>query len=211
MQHSYPVLVQRRGQGRRLPPTPCKPSTLQLKPSNINFPKLNASPTHVSTVCFLADVYQRWEPSAFHANFILFLFSSLLFSLCSFIHRLIIRRHIVFIHCHILANSFETTRISTTGKKTGMRVENIFVIIADRLATLPEVVSVFLSRSSIISEWFYCYLLYEFWVESQNFSFHSTVEYDDSDYDMRYEYRDRERELYELERDREERELERER
>lgn len=46
-QHSYPVLVTRRGQGRRLPPTPCKPSTLQLKPANINFPKLNASPTHV--------------------------------------------------------------------------------------------------------------------------------------------------------------------
>ncbi|XP_044595208.1 voltage-dependent calcium channel type A subunit alpha-1 isoform X8 [Cotesia glomerata] len=45
-QHSYPVLVTRRGQGRRLPPTPNKPSTLQLKPSNINFPKLNASPTH---------------------------------------------------------------------------------------------------------------------------------------------------------------------
>lgn len=43
-QHSYPVLVQRRG--RRLPPTPNKPSTLQLKPANINFPKLNASPTH---------------------------------------------------------------------------------------------------------------------------------------------------------------------
>lgn len=47
VQYSYPVLVQRRGQGRRLPPTPCKPSTLHLKPSNINFPKLNASPTHV--------------------------------------------------------------------------------------------------------------------------------------------------------------------
>ncbi|XP_020288402.1 voltage-dependent calcium channel type A subunit alpha-1 isoform X5 [Pseudomyrmex gracilis] len=45
-QHSYPVLVTRRGQGRRLPPTPNKPSTLQLKPANINFPKLNASPTH---------------------------------------------------------------------------------------------------------------------------------------------------------------------
>lgn len=41
------MLVTRRGQGRRLPPTPCKPSTLQLKPTNINFPKLNASPTHV--------------------------------------------------------------------------------------------------------------------------------------------------------------------
>lgn len=49
-QHSYPVLVQRRGQGRRLPPTPKKPSTLQLKPANINFPKLNASPTHGSHV-----------------------------------------------------------------------------------------------------------------------------------------------------------------
>ncbi|XP_071560313.1 voltage-dependent calcium channel type A subunit alpha-1 isoform X13 [Temnothorax nylanderi] len=45
-QHSYPVLVARRGHGRRLPPTPNKPSTLQLKPTNINFPKLNASPTH---------------------------------------------------------------------------------------------------------------------------------------------------------------------
>lgn len=48
VQHSYPVLSTRRGQGRRLPPTPSKPSTLQIKPSNINFPKLNASPTHVS-------------------------------------------------------------------------------------------------------------------------------------------------------------------
>ncbi|XP_055846918.1 voltage-dependent calcium channel type A subunit alpha-1 isoform X9 [Episyrphus balteatus] len=47
VQHSYPVLAARRGgAGRRLPPTPCKPSTLQLKPTNINFPKLNASPTH---------------------------------------------------------------------------------------------------------------------------------------------------------------------
>ncbi|XP_037914495.1 voltage-dependent calcium channel type A subunit alpha-1 isoform X2 [Hermetia illucens] len=47
VQHSYPVLASRRGgAGRRLPPTPCKPSTLQLKPTNINFPKLNASPTH---------------------------------------------------------------------------------------------------------------------------------------------------------------------
>ncbi|XP_011506186.1 PREDICTED: voltage-dependent calcium channel type A subunit alpha-1 [Ceratosolen solmsi marchali] len=47
-QHSYPVLVTRRtGHGRRLPPTPNKPSTLQLKaPVNINFPKLSSSPTH---------------------------------------------------------------------------------------------------------------------------------------------------------------------
>lgn len=48
MQHSHPVLGSRRGQGRRLPPTPSKPSTLQLRPGPINFPKLNASPTHVS-------------------------------------------------------------------------------------------------------------------------------------------------------------------
>ncbi|XP_043276713.1 voltage-dependent calcium channel type A subunit alpha-1 isoform X4 [Venturia canescens] len=45
-QHSYPVLLTRRGQRRKLPQIPNKPSTLQLKPSNINFPKLNASPTH---------------------------------------------------------------------------------------------------------------------------------------------------------------------
>ncbi|XP_069690119.1 voltage-dependent calcium channel type A subunit alpha-1 isoform X27 [Periplaneta americana] len=45
-QQSYPVLVSRRGQGRRLPDTPSKPSTLQLRPASINFPKLNASPTH---------------------------------------------------------------------------------------------------------------------------------------------------------------------
>lgn len=45
-QHSYPVLVTRRGHGRKLPPTPSKPSTLQLRPASINFPKLNASPTH---------------------------------------------------------------------------------------------------------------------------------------------------------------------
>ncbi|XP_063223249.1 voltage-dependent calcium channel type A subunit alpha-1 [Bacillus rossius redtenbacheri] len=44
-QHSYPVLVARRGHGRRLPPTPSKPSTLQLRPASINFPRLNASPT----------------------------------------------------------------------------------------------------------------------------------------------------------------------
>ncbi|XP_025830104.1 voltage-dependent calcium channel type A subunit alpha-1 isoform X9 [Agrilus planipennis] len=49
MQHSHPVLGGRRGQGRRLPPTPCKPSTLQLRPGPINFPKLNASPTHVQS------------------------------------------------------------------------------------------------------------------------------------------------------------------
>ncbi|EDW00502.1 GH11826 [Drosophila grimshawi] len=48
VQHSYPTLASRRaGIGRRLPPTPSKPSTLQLKPTNINFPKLNASPTHM--------------------------------------------------------------------------------------------------------------------------------------------------------------------
>ncbi|XP_070508106.1 voltage-dependent calcium channel type A subunit alpha-1 isoform X3 [Chironomus tepperi] len=50
-QHSYPVLVSSRrggvGQGRRLPPTPNKPSTLKLQSTNINFPKLNASPTRL--------------------------------------------------------------------------------------------------------------------------------------------------------------------
>ncbi|ERL87185.1 hypothetical protein D910_04585 [Dendroctonus ponderosae] len=49
VQHSHPVLGGRRGQGRRLPPTPSKPSTLQLKPGTINFPKLNASPTHIQS------------------------------------------------------------------------------------------------------------------------------------------------------------------
>ena len=60
---SYPTIPQRRAGGRRLPPTPNKPSTLHLSaqqqhhmlpgsksPSRsqpINFPKLNASPTHV--------------------------------------------------------------------------------------------------------------------------------------------------------------------
>ncbi|XP_044762297.1 voltage-dependent calcium channel type A subunit alpha-1 isoform X11 [Coccinella septempunctata] len=47
MQHSYPVLGVRRGHGRRLPPTPCKPSTLHLPPGT-NFSKLNPSPTHVN-------------------------------------------------------------------------------------------------------------------------------------------------------------------
>ncbi|XP_078045546.1 calcium voltage-gated channel subunit cacophony isoform X8 [Augochlora pura] len=46
-QHSHPVLATRREPRRRLPQTPNKPSTLQLKTANINFPKVNASPTHV--------------------------------------------------------------------------------------------------------------------------------------------------------------------
>lgn len=61
VQHSYPVLASRRGGGRRLPPTPCKPSTLQLKQQQamqqqlggINFPKLNISPTRVSNFSFI--------------------------------------------------------------------------------------------------------------------------------------------------------------
>lgn len=48
---SQSVMMARRGipisQGRRLPPTPNKPSTLKLQ-QNINFPKLNPSPTRVS-------------------------------------------------------------------------------------------------------------------------------------------------------------------
>uniref|UniRef100_A0A1B0DF71 Uncharacterized protein n=1 Tax=Phlebotomus papatasi TaxID=29031 RepID=A0A1B0DF71_PHLPP len=43
VQLSYPVLVPGR---RQLPPIPSKPTTLQLKTTNINFPKLSASPTH---------------------------------------------------------------------------------------------------------------------------------------------------------------------
>jgi len=61
-QHSYPTLPQRRTGGRKLPPTPRKPSTLNLgvvgtvvlaaqrgvvgPGGNINFPKLSPSPTH---------------------------------------------------------------------------------------------------------------------------------------------------------------------
>lgn len=48
--HPQSVMMARRGiqgQGRRLPPTPNKPSTLKLQ-QNINFPKLNPSPTRVS-------------------------------------------------------------------------------------------------------------------------------------------------------------------
>ncbi|XP_055541646.1 voltage-dependent calcium channel type A subunit alpha-1-like isoform X14 [Wyeomyia smithii] len=68
VQHSYPVLVTRRqGQGRRLPPTPCKPSTLQLKQTNINFPKLNASPTHTlhSTHTTPHSVHSMPQPREF--------------------------------------------------------------------------------------------------------------------------------------------------
>nr|XP_042909199.1 voltage-dependent calcium channel type A subunit alpha-1 isoform X2 [Parasteatoda tepidariorum] len=69
--HSLPVVHRRPGGGRRLPPTPTKPSTLKLdilsdpinfpdvshsptvpqpnrSPGSINFPKLSASPTHAS-------------------------------------------------------------------------------------------------------------------------------------------------------------------
>ncbi|XP_038116916.1 voltage-dependent calcium channel type A subunit alpha-1 isoform X2 [Culex quinquefasciatus] len=46
IQHTYPVLQSHRDFGRRLPPRPIKPTTLQLKSTNINFPRLNTSPTH---------------------------------------------------------------------------------------------------------------------------------------------------------------------
>lgn len=49
IQHTYPVLQSHRDFGRRLPPRPIKPTTLQLKSTNINFPRLNTSPTHVSS------------------------------------------------------------------------------------------------------------------------------------------------------------------
>lgn len=100
VQHSYPVLVTRRGQGRRLPPTPAKPSTLQLKPSNINFPKLNASPTHVS---------DHFRPNAI-INILMFGWLNFCFGfVSSFTPKHIIRRHTVIqnwyrttIECHRL-------------------------------------------------------------------------------------------------------------
>lgn len=46
-QQNYQTLQSRRGSGRRLPPTPQKPSLLQIPKSNINFPELSASPTRV--------------------------------------------------------------------------------------------------------------------------------------------------------------------
>lgn len=61
MQLSYPVLVNRRGFGRRLPPIPSKPSFLQLQNSPINFPKLNSSPTHY-TAPSLPMTYQPVPP-----------------------------------------------------------------------------------------------------------------------------------------------------
>ncbi|XP_051167257.1 voltage-dependent calcium channel type A subunit alpha-1 isoform X5 [Leptopilina boulardi] len=67
-QHSYPVLVMRRGQGRRLPPTPNKPSTLQLKPSNINFPKLNASPTHGPHIIHVSGPQHVSNSNASHGH-----------------------------------------------------------------------------------------------------------------------------------------------
>ncbi|XP_071055556.1 voltage-dependent calcium channel type A subunit alpha-1 isoform X4 [Onthophagus taurus] len=65
VQHSHPVLGSRRGQGRRLPPTPCKPSTLQLRPGPINFPKLNASPTHVGLQSHSAHTTPHTMPHSF--------------------------------------------------------------------------------------------------------------------------------------------------
>ncbi|XP_056643351.1 voltage-dependent calcium channel type A subunit alpha-1 isoform X18 [Diorhabda sublineata] len=65
VQHSHPVLGGRKGQGRRLPPTPCKPSTLQLRPGSINFPKLNASPTHQHFQSHSAHVTPHNHPHTF--------------------------------------------------------------------------------------------------------------------------------------------------
>lgn len=108
VQHSYPVLVARRGQGRRLPPTPCKPSTLQLKPSNINFPKLNASPTHVRV--HLAT------KKTLRLKCINFFFS--------FTRKHIIRRHTVFIRCHIHAILYETIEIYIIALGSVIGIEN---------------------------------------------------------------------------------------
>ncbi|XP_050506047.1 voltage-dependent calcium channel type A subunit alpha-1 isoform X9 [Diabrotica virgifera virgifera] len=65
VQHSHPTLGGRKGQGRRLPPTPCKPSTLQLRPGSINFPKLNASPTHQHFQSHSAHVTPHNHPHTF--------------------------------------------------------------------------------------------------------------------------------------------------
>ncbi|CAH1100381.1 unnamed protein product [Psylliodes chrysocephalus] len=65
VQHSNPTLGGRKGQGRRLPPTPCKPSTLQLRPGSINFPKLNASPTHQHFQSQSAHVTPHNHPQTF--------------------------------------------------------------------------------------------------------------------------------------------------
>lgn len=47
---NYQAMASRRGRGRRLPPTPSKPSILLLPQKNINFPELNYSPTRVSGI-----------------------------------------------------------------------------------------------------------------------------------------------------------------
>ena len=73
--NSYPTIPQRRGGGRRLPQTPNKPSTLHLPPQrhtlpkspgrggqNINFPKLNASPTHVPKIDLPPAMRDRRSP-----------------------------------------------------------------------------------------------------------------------------------------------------
>lgn len=52
-------MTRRGGQGRRLPPTPNKPSTLKLQSTNINFPKLNASPTRVCLLCRTFDCARK--------------------------------------------------------------------------------------------------------------------------------------------------------
>lgn len=71
---SYPTIPQRRGGGRRLPPTPNKPSTLHLAPQRhtlpkspgrgqtINFPKLSASPTHVPKIDLPPVMRERRSP-----------------------------------------------------------------------------------------------------------------------------------------------------
>lgn len=81
---SYPTIPQRRGGGRRLPPTPNKPSTLHLgsqssqapghpplpgaksptRQQPINFPKLNASPTHVPKLEMPPVFRERRTPPA---------------------------------------------------------------------------------------------------------------------------------------------------
>lgn len=127
------MLSTRRGQGRRLPPTPCKPSTLQLKPSNINFPKLNASPTHVSD-CHLFD----GSDSDFNNSFVRCFYVIV----SSFIHKHIIQHHIAFIHCHIHEITYVIIENTITIEKEIVKeTENGFVIIVAHIVISLEVVS----------------------------------------------------------------------
>ncbi|KAK9871168.1 hypothetical protein WA026_011450 [Henosepilachna vigintioctopunctata] len=58
----------RRGHGRRLPPTPCKPSTLHLPPGTTNFSKMNPSPTHPNAP-YMQSQSAHATPHSMHHNY----------------------------------------------------------------------------------------------------------------------------------------------